>query len=97
MNHYQINEDGTAKVLKPKKDIRMCAGCRDNFYNGNNPYGIKQCWNFPSAKVEKRMLIPVDMCPPYDFEPEWVLSCYRPERVCNVKPEAIGKDGYWKA
>lgn len=27
-----------------------CVGCRNNFYNGNNDMGIKECWSLPSAK-----------------------------------------------
>ena len=37
------------KSLKPKKS--MCRGCRDDFYNGGNPYGTKECWHFKDAKV----------------------------------------------
>jgi hypothetical protein len=84
-------------MSKPTKSVNLCAGCRDDFYNGHNPYGVKQCWSFPKATVEKRLMIPVDLRPPYDPKSaRWALSCYHPERVCNVKPEAIGKDGFWK-
>lgn len=84
-------------MTKPTKSISLCSGCRDDFYNGHNPYGVKQCWNFPKATVEKRLMIPVDLRPPYDLKSaRWVLSCYHPERTCNVKPEAIGADGFWK-
>ena len=83
--------------LKPRKEKSLCLRCRDNFYNGNNSFGIKECWKFRSAKVVKRFMIPVDMRPPYNFDPEWVLSCYHPERVCNVKPESLTKDGFWKS
>jgi len=37
------------KTLKPKKS--MCVGCGDDFYNGHNPYGIRECWHFKKAKV----------------------------------------------
>ncbi len=37
------------KTLKPKKS--MCHDCRENFYNGNNPYSIKECWHFKTAVV----------------------------------------------
>ena len=37
------------KTLKPHKS--MCSGCRNEFYNGQNPYGIPQCWSFKDAKV----------------------------------------------
>lgn len=30
--------------------LKNCAGCRDNFYNGNNPLGVKRCWSFDEAK-----------------------------------------------
>lgn len=84
-------------MSKPSKSISLCAGCRDNFYNGLNPMGVKQCWSFPTATVEKRFMIPVDLRPPYNPKSaRWVLSCYHPERVCNVKPEAITKAGFWK-
>ena len=39
------------KMVKSKK---YCLGCSDNFYNGNNPYGIKKCWHFETAKVVTR-------------------------------------------
>ena len=37
------------KTIKPKKS--MCSGCRNNFYNGNNEYGVQECWSFKHAKV----------------------------------------------
>ena len=33
------------------KDKTLCRGCDSNFYNGNNPLGIKECWHFKDAKV----------------------------------------------
>lgn len=82
---------------KPAKCIGLCSGCRDNFYNGNNPYGVKQCWRYPSAKVAKRMLIPIQMRPPYTFPPKWVLSCYKPNGYSNVEPKALDSEGFWKS
>ena len=35
-------------------DVKLCAGCRDNFYNGNNPLGVKRCWSLDTAKVVTR-------------------------------------------
>lgn len=75
----------------------MCSLCRDNFYNGNNPYSVKECWSYSSAEVVKRYLIPVDLRPPYCFPPQWVFSCYKRDRYATVKPEALAPDGFWKA
>ena len=78
-------------------DKKHCSGCEDNFYNGNNPYGVKECWCLKDATLEKRLLIPVDLAPPYKgIKPVKVPSCFKRKRYVTVKPEAIGSDGYWK-
>jgi hypothetical protein len=40
-----------------KKDKKYCVGCRENFYNGNNPMGIKECWCYKSARVVSKWCI----------------------------------------
>ncbi len=40
-----------------KKDKCFCVRCHDNFYNGNNDMGIKECWRFNRAKVVSRYRI----------------------------------------
>ena len=32
----------------------LCGGCSENFYNGNNQFGIKECWNLKGARVVTR-------------------------------------------
>ncbi len=56
----------------------MCAGCRDDFYNGNNPYGVKECWGLKSAKKRVRYRIGTWTVPtePYAFTKVTTLSCY---------------------
>jgi hypothetical protein len=39
------------------KSTEHCTGCRNNFYNGNNPMGVKVCWYLEGAKVVKRWRI----------------------------------------
>jgi hypothetical protein len=85
-----------AKAPKPTKSKALCSGCYNDVYN-HGCGGAKECWSFAKATVEKRLMIPVDLRPPYKFPPRWVLSCYRPQRVCNVKPEAINEEGFWKS
>jgi hypothetical protein len=77
-------------------NVKHCSGCRNNFYNGNNDMGIKECWSLKSAKLTKRLLIPVDMPPPYTFPPRTVPDCYHVDRYVTVKPEAIDERGYWR-
>lgn len=55
-----------------------CSGCRDNFYNGNNNIGVKECWNLQSAKLVTRYKIywwtPMDKAS--NFTEVKVLDCY---------------------
>jgi hypothetical protein len=30
---------------------KHCHGCRDDFYNGHNPYGVEECWMLKDAKL----------------------------------------------
>lgn len=68
-----------------KKSDR-CQGCRDNFYNGNNPHGIKECWSLKDAKVVWKKLVPIDLVPPWNMKAERVLSCYRRPGFVAVDP-----------
>jgi hypothetical protein len=36
------------------KDTTHCQGCSENFYNGNNPLGVTQCWHLKSARIVNR-------------------------------------------
>lgn len=79
-------------------NVKHCAGCRNNFYNGNNDMGITECWSLKSAKLVKKIAVPVDLPPPYKhLKAKTVPDCYHVDRIVMVKPEAIGKDGYWKS
>lgn len=40
-----------------KHDKKYCRGCRDDFYNGKNSIGVKECWSYPTAKVVRRYKI----------------------------------------
>ena len=82
---------------KPAKSIALCSRCRNNFYNGNNDLGVKECWEFRSAKVEKRILIGIDERPPYDSErAAYTLSCHKPKGAVQVRPDVLTKEGFWR-
>ena len=80
-------------------DKKHCRGCEDNFYNGNNNLGVKECWNLKSAKMVWRIPIGHWEEPPYKNKKKvHVPDCFH-ERGSNrthyIKPEAIGPQGYW--
>lgn len=37
-----------------KMTLEKCRGCRDDFYNGSNPLGVKRCWSFDKAQIVTR-------------------------------------------
>ena len=74
-----------------------CSGCRDNFYNGHNELGVKECWCFKDAKMEKRLLIPIHLPPPYNAkEARLMPNCYRGQGYVAVKPDALDSRGFWR-
>ena len=70
--------------------LRMCVGCCENFYNGQNPYGVKECWSLRRAKVVTRYAIgtwtPMDRAS--NFREVRVLNCRHEKGValCNGIP-----------
>ena len=60
-------------LLEDKK--KLCKGCRDDFYNGNNPLGVAECWCFKGAKVVMRKRVPNDLRPPWTMTPGRTLHC----------------------
>ena len=68
-------------------DKKHCIGCRDNFYNGNNPYGIQECWSLKSARLIARKLVHINQVPPWNQLPQLLPSCYRKEQYVCVGPD----------
>lgn len=78
-------------------DVKHCGGCQDDFYNGKNPYGVKECWMRKDAKLVSRKLIPIDLAPPYShIRVQQVPNCYRKQRYATVTPESLDSKGYWR-
>jgi len=71
-----------------KVTAKHCVGCRDNFYNGNNDMGIKQCWCMEGATLVKKKQVGIDDVPPWDWQPVvTVPSCYRKKGYVHVGPK----------
>lgn len=80
--------------MKPTKSD--CGGCIDDFYNDHNPYGVKECWHFKSAKIVKRVRVGIDERPPYKHHrPQPMMDCRTEKGYALVDPSRIAKDGYW--
>ena len=76
------------KITRRKATVKDCAGCRDNFYNGNNPHGVKRCWLLDRARLVRRKKINVDDVPPWNWQPVMIVpDCYRQSRYVFVSPD----------
>lgn len=69
------------------KKLQYCQGCKDNFYNGNNPYGIKECWCLQGARVVWRKEVHVDQRPPWKQGAIRVLECYKRPRYVYINAD----------
>lgn len=58
--------------------VKMCGGCRNDFYNGKNPMSVKRCWSLNTAKPVVRFKIGTWTQPtqPGAFMEMNVLDCY---------------------
>lgn len=61
------------------KSKAMCSGCRQDFYNGHNDLGVKECRSFKTAKVVTRMRVGIWQNPPYIWNPQKTLGCHSPD------------------
>lgn len=69
--------------------LRHCVGCRDDFYNGKNELGVKECWSLEKAKVIWKKEVRIDQRPPWTQKAKRLLSCFHRPRHVYVKPEQI--------
>jgi len=74
-------------ALSREKKLDMCSGCRNNFYNGNNSLGVKECWLLKNAKVVKKKRVGIYQLPPWTQAPIKVLSCYHQDKYVFVDPK----------
>ena len=60
-------------------DTTRCRGCEDDFYNGRNPMGVKECWSRSTAKVVTRWRTGTWTLPtqPGAFTEVEVFTCFR--------------------
>lgn len=73
-----------SKVTK----LELCRGCRNDFYNGNNDIGVKECWSLKSAKIVKRKFVHMNDMPPWRHKPVRTLSCHKKDHYVTIDPKA---------
>jgi len=71
------------------RKLKYCAGCSENFYNGNNNLGIKECCYLKDAKVVWKKPVGVNERPPWKNKARRVLDCYRQKGVYWTDPKVM--------
>lgn len=67
---------------------KYCQSCEENFYNGNNPYGIEECWHLKTAKLIWGKIIGIWQNPPYDHVKSVRRpNCWRQKGVAFLRKE----------
>jgi len=70
-------------------DRKHCSGCEQNFYNGNNPMGVKECWHLKDARIILRKAVPITQVPPWTQKAQRYPNCYVKRGYTFVKPNQI--------
>ncbi len=70
-----------------KKDY--CAGCRNDFYNGNNELGVTKCWSLERAKVVWKKEVHINQVPPWTQSAKRVYNCYHRPQYVYVDPDRV--------
>ncbi len=76
-----------AHVIPIHKKVKFCSGCRQDFYNGHNDLGVKQCWSLEEAEFVVRKEVHVDQRPPWNQRPMRMLNCFHRPRHVYVDKE----------
>ena len=65
---------------------KHCPSCSEDFYNGHNPYNIKECWHLKTAKLVWGKVVGIWQNPPYDKVPkERKPNCWHKKGVAFLK------------
>ena len=73
--------------MTKREKLRHCAGCEQNFYNGNNPLGVQECWSLDGAKLIWRKEVHIDQRPPWNQKARMFMSCFQRRRYVFVGPK----------
>lgn len=83
--------------MKKWEKIALCQGCRDNFYNGNNELGVRECWSLSDARIAWLRFVHRDERPRGDpptflhVVPERTLACHHRDAYFGMKARAPRK------
>ncbi len=72
---------------KYDKKRKYCKGCTENFYNDNNPHGIKECWHLTKSMVVWKKIVGLWQTPPWKQKASRVLDCQHIKGSVMIDPK----------
>lgn len=81
------NSDKYKKTRNISIKKEQCNGCEDDFYNGHNDFGIKECWHFKSATLVMKKKVALDERPPHKQSPIRLPSCFHQKGFIFMRVE----------
>lgn len=66
-----------------------CAGCKDDFYNGKNGLGVKECFRLRKARLVLKKRVGINQTPPWKQKPVKVPDCYREKGFVYVNKDVV--------
>lgn len=71
--------------MTKSEKLKHCQGCEQNFYNGNNPYDIGECWSLGRMKLIWRKRVHIDQRPPWKQKAKQYPNCYQVKRYVFIE------------
>ena len=68
-------------------DIKHCAGCRNDFYNGRQNVTGNTCWSLAEAKLIMRKEVHINQVPPWKQAARQLPDCYSKPQFVYVSAD----------
>lgn len=65
--------------MSDTEKLKLCGGCRNDYYNQPGHSTTGKCWMLGASRVVQRTRVGTWQNPPYRWQPVKTLSCHHPE------------------
>lgn len=65
--------------MTKNEKLKHCIGCHNDYYNGRERCGGRDCWHLSGANLVLRRRVHMDDMPPHTHKPQQFFNCrYEP-------------------
>jgi hypothetical protein len=73
--------------MTKNEKLKYCIGCEQDFYNGKNSIGVKECWHLEKMELILRKRVYINEVPPWKRKPEKLANCYQEKGYIFIRPD----------